>query len=57
MKVIIWTHGFDTHSKLDIQLDNINIYTLEEEGNLLWTDINEETRYRQECLIIIQEEY
>lgn len=48
MKVIIWTHGFDTHSKLDIQLDNINIYTLEEEGNLLWTDINEETRYRQE---------
>jgi hypothetical protein len=45
MKIIIWTHGFDTHTKLDN--DNI-IYTLEEENSLLWSDANEERKYREE---------
>ena len=49
MKVIIWTHGFDTHSKLEnTYLENASIFCLEEENSLLWSDINEENVYRQE---------
>jgi hypothetical protein len=57
MRLIIWTHGFDTNIPLQTIQSNINIYTLENFGQLLWSDMVEEAKYRRKIFddVIIDE--